>query len=294
VGIGQFFVGDPFISMWAALVRPSEDRLSLARVLIPGLAPTSILFGYQMATFLPLAVASLFSGPMFISRIFKVLSLLMFGIMMCALVLSGSRSAVGSALFGVAFVVFLLRRRSFRWTPWLVIGLIFSIFLYVLVAVFYQPARFLLLGKDISVVVRLSLALTALKYAFFHPYGTGVYRPMDEEYVVLDFDPRVGAFIGTLTPHNQFLNILVYYGFPGLVMLIVFYWILLKTLKRSWWAAIRNQDACMWIVGGLIGAFLAYLINSMFHNLGPFVGDWFHWFIIGLAFSVHRLILSLH
>jgi len=295
VGIGQFYVGGPFIDLWAALVRPPEERLSLARVLVPGLAPTSILLGYQLTTLLPLAVALLFSRPMFINRILKGLVVLISMTMMFALVLSGSRSAIGSAFFGIAFVVLLLRRRASRWGPWLVIGLTFGILLYILVGVFYQPARFLLLEEDLSVAVRPSLALTALQYAFFHPFGTGIFRPTEEEYVILQFDPRVAAHIGTLTPHNQFLNILVYYGFPGLVMLIAFYWLLFRTLRKSWQVAVQNQDAYnyKWMVGGLIGAFLAYLINSMFHNAGPFVGDWFHWFVIGLVFSVHRLLLSL-
>jgi len=292
VGIGQFYVGGPFIDLWATLVRPPEGRLSLARVLVPGLAPMSILLGYQLATLLPLAVALLFSRSMFISRILKGLVVLVSITMVFALVLSGSRSAIGSAFFGVAFVVLLLRRRGSRWGPRLVISLTFCILLYVLVGVFYQSARFLLLVEDISVAVRPSLALTALRYAFFHPFGTGVYRPSKEEYVILGPDPRVEAVVGALTPHNQFFNVLVYYGFPGLVMLVVFYWLLFRTLRKCWLATVQNHDAYKWMVGGLIGAFLAYLVNSMFHNAGPFVGDWFHWFFIGLAFSVHRLVLS--
>jgi len=294
VGIGQFYVGGPFIDLWATLVSPPQERLSLARVLVPGLAPTSILLGYQLTTLLPLAVALLFSKSMFGSRILKGLVVLVSITMVFALVLSGSRSAIGGAFFGVAFVVLLLRRRGSRWAPRVVMALTFGIFLYILVGVFYQPARFLLLGEDLSVAVRPSLALTALQYAFLHPFGSGVYRPTEEEYVVLHFDPRVAAMLVRLLLHNQFLNILVYYGFPGLVMLIVFYWILFRTLRKSWRATVRNQHAYnyKWMVGGLSGAFLAYLINSMFHNAGPFVGDCFHWFFIGLAFSIHHLVLS--
>jgi hypothetical protein len=291
VAIGQFYMGDPFINLWSVLVKPPEERLFLARILAPGLAPTSILLGYQLAMLLPLTVGLLFR-PAFANWVAKSLLLLASGTMILALVFCGSRSAIGGSLFGMTFVVLFLHRRSRSWSYRAVIGLAFGLLLYLLVGLFYWPERFLLIGKDLSVSLRPSLALTALQYALLHPFGTGIYRPTEEEYIILHSDPRVVEFVATLTPHNQFLNVLVYYGFPGLFMLITFYWLLFKTLKKSWRATVRNRGAYRWMVSGLAGAFLAYLINSMFHNAGPFVGDWFHWFFIGLVFSAQRLVIS--
>ena len=42
----------------------------------------------------------------------------------------------------------------------------------------------------------------------------------------------------------------------------------------------------------MVGALAAYGVNSLLHNSGPFVGDWAHFFIVGLVFSIERIVAS--
>ena len=42
----------------------------------------------------------------------------------------------------------------------------------------------------------------------------------------------------------------------------------------------------------VVGALAAYGVNSLLHNSGPFVGDWAHFFIVGLVFSIERIVAS--
>jgi len=296
VGIGQWFIGEPFISLWLALVEVPEHALRTVRLLVPGLAPTSILLGYQLTIAIPLAVALFVSWRGAGSRARKLVLAIAIAIMSLAVVLTGSRSAVGAALLGVVFVMLLLHgRRKRGWMTRFALALSLGALLYIGIGYLYAPSRFVgvFVGvEDISVHARLPIQVAAIQYAMDHPFGTGIYHPV-EKYLPWDIDPRVAEAILRLTPHNQFLNVLVYYGFPGLALLIAFYWLILKQTYGLWQAvAHRAQYDLLYAVAGLAGALLAYLVNSLFHNAGPFVGDRFHWYLIGLMFSVQRLVLS--
>jgi hypothetical protein len=41
---------------------------------------------------------------------------------------------------------------------------------------------------------------------------------------------------------------------------------------------------------GLLGSFVAYVINACFHNNNPFFGDTFNWMLIGLVLAVMNLV----
>ncbi len=140
--------------------------------------------------------------------------------------------------------------------------------------------------------VRIPMIITALRYSLDYPLGTGRYYP-SASHVSAGWDARIVDTVLAYTPHNQFLNILVYFGFPGLILLILFYVLILISLIYSARLVIRSRDEALYLlIAGVAGGLAAYGVNSLLHNNGPFMGDWGHFFIIGLAFSIQRIAAS--
>ena len=162
----------------------------------------------------------------------------------------------------------------------------------------YQSRRGLelntrLLGtSDTSARERLPMTLTALRYSLDHPLGTGSYSPT-REHIGEGLDDAMVERLLVKTPHNQFLNVLVYYGFPGLTLLVAFYLLILRSLVHSGRYILRSGDTSLYFLGtAAFGALAAYGVNSLLHNAGPFVGDWAHFLIVGLVFSIERIAAS--
>jgi len=291
VGIGQFFLGEPFWRIWQTLIENKIDSslISYAKR-IPGLAPTPITFGYHMATIIPLSVAffhSLIRGK---NKFQKVLIILATTGMIFGIILGGYRAALGGASLGISVVMFLLHSKKKQWRYVLSKSIILSIIVYLVIGWLYNPIKYILL-RDISAKARLPMLQTAILYALRHPFGTGYYEIEENIELVYVEDPAIAEIILKTTPHNQFLNVLIYYGFPGLLLLIIYYWLCLKTTYKLWKnTANSNSLYLKWLPAGIFGALLGYLVNSMTHNAGPFVGDIFHWYLIGLIFSVLRIV----
>ena len=68
--------------------------------------------------------------------------------------------------------------------------------------------------SDSSARARIPMTLTALRYSLDHPLGTGTYSPT-REHIGEGLDEAMVEHLLVNTPHNQFLNVLVYYGYPG-------------------------------------------------------------------------------
>ena len=142
---------------------------------------------------------------------------------------------------------------------------------------------------DESARTRLPMAIMAVRYALDHPLGTGEYSP-DSSHIAPGADPEIARLILSRTPHNQFLEVLVYYGFPGLALLILFYVFALRSLIHSTRLAMRHRDTdVLLLIAAVVGGVAAYLINSVFQPNGPFAEDWHHFFLIGLLFGIQRI-----
>jgi len=78
---------------------------------------------------------------------------------------------------------------------------------------------------------------------------------------------------------------LAFYGFPGLVLLLIFYVLLFRLLRpiKNYAPFLKGAQV------GLLGGFIAYLVNSLFHNNGPFIGDIINWYFIGVALAINKL-----
>ena len=317
VGLGILVQGEPFLSLWLWIADVSEGRVESAMSgRTAGLSVGTITFAYQLAVAIPLAVGLLLLLPL---RLFplgrsgergdasipcKILSdewiwrgaiVVLLTVLTTALVLNASRSALLGVFFGgmVALAPLLLKRPGLRRTPNLLSLAIVAVATFALVSLIEEGGAFnrrVLSVQDTSARARLPMVITALRYAVEYPLGTVVYEP-EPRHLPHDLDPSVQREVLRHTPHNQFLVVLVYYGWPGLALLLAFYGVIAVALLSSIRLALKLSTAdAIVLVASLAGCIAAYGCNSLFHNAGPFVGDWYHWIVIGLVFSAHAVL----
>ena len=140
---------------------------------------------------------------------------------------------------------------------------------------------------------RLAQAAAAWRYALDHPFGTGVYRPSRVHAGDAGEDAPDATFdeLSRFWPHNQFLHVLVLYGFPGLGLLLLFYGFLARAAWRAGRLAWREPRAELrLLVVAVIAAWAAYSVNSLFVPTGPLLQDWSHCFVLGLLLSLEGIL----
>ena len=143
---------------------------------------------------------------------------------------------------------------------------------------------------DASSWTRIHELGTVLRYVRDHPFGTGVYAPQ-LSHVSDGLSDWLVEELLRLWPHNQGLHVLALFGWPGLALLVVFYVCVLRSVVRLVVYAWRAADSDLrFLVVAVVGAWTAYSINTMFIPTSPFVGGWSHFYLIGLLFSVERLV----
>jgi len=294
VGIGQFFIGEPFISFWLASGEVSGKALdSVLGGRIAGLSNYAVPLSYQLCSIIPLGVALFAFRKKRLGRLQALLLIIAIFIILMALSLTLVRSSILGVFIGSSVVLFMKFQGKRRSGYLLISGVIVGLLLYGIFGYFLQPQRFIGLS-DVSARSRVPMQLTAINYSLKHPLGTGSYK-VSKSYApsFVEKESVIKEQIITHTSHNQFLNVLTYYGFPGLFLLIAFYRILYKGIKKQWeFINLNEKYQFEWIVAGLAGTFISYLINSWFHNAGLFVGDVFHWYFIGMFFATGRLLIQ--
>ena len=143
---------------------------------------------------------------------------------------------------------------------------------------------------DGSAQTRLHELATVFRYVREHPFGTGVYAP-ERSHVSEGIEEWLLEELLRLWPHNQFLHVWVLFGHLGLALLVAFYACVLRPAIRCGIFAWRIADTDLrFLAAGVVGAWAAYTINSMFIPTGPFLGGWSHFYLIGLLFGVERLV----
>ena len=148
------------------------------------------------------------------------------------------------------------------------------------------PPRHLLYASDLSARGRLPQTVTALRYAIDHPFGTGVYRPTRAHAGEGLSDHLLEETLRSW-PHNQFLHVLVLYGFPGLFLHLLFYGFLARAAWHAAKSARREPSGELrFLVVAVIAAWASYSVNSLFIPVGPFLEDWGHYFVLGLLLSL--------
>lgn len=285
VGVMQYFNFDFF---WQLREATGVSKTSvvgaqiLGRHRIPGLAYFAIPFSYQLGSIIPLFFALLLSK--FLPSNERKPLWVAFGIMSCAMIFSLTRSAILGCVLGLC-VVYHLSGRRFN------IGKITvsSLLLLILLASSDIIAnRFL--KMDESALARIPQTIVGVKIFLSNPMGVGVgqFQTHSAAYFKEVSHLSGATEILRTSSHNQFLNTAVYYGIPGVFFLLLFYkriFISLIHLRHSF-----EDPFLKGITIGLIGSFISYIINSLFHNAGPFVGDPFNWYFIGMVL----VLLNLH
>ena len=320
-GMAVAFIGEPFLTLWQQIA--SVRELDLYRIFtegrVTGFLPYASTFGYQLAAALPIAFAALICGAFGPSkparRIYDALLFVILIALIAALVMNATRAAILGLLITAVIIIapslFLphFRRRLF------VIALLLSLPLLAFSDIgLARNGATPLFGSDVSPAVdaandpgakenlrgifsysdwaaqsRIPLAVTALRYSIDHPLGAGAYRP-NQPHAPTNLDPESLNDVLNWQPHNQFLNMLATFGFPGLLLLTLFYALTARSLLHSARQILPQRDKThLFLLIAITGSMTAYFIVSMFHPTGPFLDDWSHFLIIGLAFSLHRL-----
>lgn len=293
VGLGQFFFDEPFIRLWLATGSVVTRGLSDVRAgRIAGLTGYSVPLSYQLGSITPFAIAILVFNKRKLSFGKRLVLMIIILVLLTALALTGIRSSLLGVFIG-SVIVILLGFKQRRWGRSIIfVSIIVGLLLYSILGYVYMPGRFIEL-EDISAKSRFPMQITSIKYSIAHPLGTGIYNPSISNIPSFVRGKRITETVLNTTPHNQFLNVLVYYGFPGLFLLLAFYLFIYQSLRKQWEYIYKEEvNELKWICAGLMGAFTSYIINSMFHNAGPFVGDYFHWYFVGLLFVVGRIAMK--
>ena len=328
-GLAVAFIGDPFLTVWLHIANVEEgkrldDVLIYGRV--AGLAMTTGTFSHQLVVAIPLAFAVLLydstgQGRESRRRIYEAALFVMLLTLVTAMVMNAARSTILGVLAAAVIIVLpslktpRLRRRLFFIIPLTAVWLL----------AFFNPvftvgdaagsvsnlfdgdtgrpasespavdnvkrnSRIFSIS-DRSARSRIPMAVAALRYSVDYPLGTGIYSP-DATHLSEGLHPvtRHGILRGLL-PHNQFLAMLVLYGFPGLVLFALFYALILRssfTPVRKFVIPARNT-LLHCLTAAAAGAVAGYLVFGLPNPVGPFEDDWSYFYVIGLVFSLERI-----
>lgn len=288
VGIGQFLNIDFFWKL-REIIAMTPEHISSQQILyrsnILGLALYSIPFGYQLTSIAPLNFGVLINKRH--KSFFKRINLsLTFVFCFSALLFTLNRSAILGGIIGVLVIIF-MNYSSMRLRKLISLIIIFIFLLLILNMLTDNIVvnRFLFSKIKTGMLPRELSVLRAIDVVFSHPFGIGRGNPSYMNYLEnsgIFFGGYIGEYSGVkiISPHNQFINIFLYYGFLGLFLLVLFYYYIFKGLFYLY----RNNNAFIrGVTTGLIGSFSAYIINSMFHNDGPFLGDPLNWYFVGVV-----------
>ena len=304
VGIGILVQGEPFTSLWLRIAEVSELGIALGyeeSVRIPssgrtsGLAGRTSAFAYQLTVAIPLALGLLLIplSRLFLLRhsgeggslpdclkasrdewILRGVAVVVLTGLTTVLVLNATRSALLGVFCGglVALSPLLLKRPGLRRMPSLLSLAVVAVSTFAIVSLIEEGGAFnprLFSVEDTSARARLPMAITAFRYAVEYPLGTVVYEP-EPRHAPSGLDPVVLEEILSHTAHNQFLLVLVHYGWPGFALLALFYGVVLRALASSLRLALKLRTAeSIVLVTSLAGSLVAYGCNSLFQPGGP-------------------------
>jgi hypothetical protein len=278
------------------ILHPDEIFSSQMMVVVryfhaPGLALYSIPLSYHLSTF------SIFYFALFLSQVqtkktflIKVSSFMVIIVMSIAVIIPQTRSAIFAAGSALIFVLISEFYRGWRFSQFR-LGLVrlFLILLSFSCAVFLtysllaeritsteaKPAEGgYRLGRvaELEDSQRLELTSAALQFISKHVLVGGGQE---------EFKSHQGKiYEHQVSPHNMFLNCLVYYGLIGLALLLA----LLREIFQTCAKALRLNLSpnTRWTVLGAVGGLIAYIFNSMFHNDSFVSGGTLPWWLLGL------------
>lgn len=258
-----------------------SDYLLQGTIRSIGLAGYSIPFSYQLVSVLPLAF-SLAINNTSCTKFEKLYLWIATVLITLALFANNTRSALLGCLIGFFCIIILSKktRKTLVNSASLIMILLLIFFKSVSIPDYILHRMHQL--KQESALCRVPLTLGALKVAIDHPLGVGkggYSQAAKEYYRELSYLPGAEVILKTGT-HNQFLNALVNYGIPGLLLLLLFYQRIFSGL--NYFLRNREDPFLKAVAIGIYSMFISYIIHSLFHNAGPFGEDPFNWYFIGI------------
>lgn len=277
-GIAQAMFGEPIYRFTQLLISKPDTYYAFGEA--AGLALYSLPLAYQILCVLPIFISLYLYGSLHNrNNTFIIASLIVLSVTLFSTLIRSAIIGIGIWIFGITFLKrndkkSVLRRKT-------VLLAIFA----VIFVVSLSTATFkqVLTVQDQSAQDRVPLLIMGLKIASLYPFGiasASKFTQYSIEHFDFIADMKRAESVKLMSPHNQFLNTLLYWGIPGFILLIFLFIykfkVLIKIFKTS-------KDNFIGIIAfGLLGVSIAYIVNSFFHNAGPFLGDIFYWYIIGL------------
>lgn len=285
IAIMQYFVGGPFLDLWeltrGQYADPRVKTLVLNQIRVAGLTDFSIRLSYQLCSLIPISasfVAARSSGIK--ARLIQLAALLL---LIGGLSVTFTRSAYLGAAIGT-IIVLPVRKRLQKFIM-IICLILLLVTCYIALGLYIQPH--LITFKNNPTMARIPLALAAICVAKDHPFGVGTNQLIKHTPSYYDKLKHLAAADSILhkNAHNQFLNVLAFYGLPGFTLLVILYVLIFRMFRRM----SCSNHFLRSLAAGLVGCFASYTVNSMFHNAGPFTGDTFHWLLIGLYLALYRV-----
>jgi hypothetical protein len=220
-----------------------------------GLFGYPVPYGYFMGTFIPIVypfVVSFFGRSVLKNVYIALLSLIGF----YGFLLSMQRAALIASIVSIFVINIFILRRDLNL-------IIMTIMIFLIIAFF----AFFGSGKEL-----LSLDLTIDRLSNQH------------NWIINSDTPVYGNGNQKASPHMYIYNTFSYYGFFGVVLILLFYITLLRTL-------IKHNKYCNMVVPngamvGLIMSIISYGLISLFHNNGHFAYDVVGFISFGYVFSM--------
>lgn len=289
VGILQYVPGLEFF--WTAReilgLPPDVAYQIIGKIRITGISTFVIPLSYQLLSLFPIALAWCLARAT--NREKRRVVLLYFSavIIFVGLVLTFIKAGIGGAVIGGGVVVAMLARA--RLVKPVILKCLAGCAVAGIVIAFLVPTlRNNVFRLGDTSFERIPIAVAAMTVIKMHPLGVGYsyYAKVDSIYSeVEEYQGSRAALVQF--PHNIILGLGAILGIPAVLIALVFYVLLFKGLWRV--ARIKDESGhniLQVLAIGLLGSFVAYLVNAMFHNNNPFFGDTFNWLLIGLTLAM--------
>jgi O-antigen ligase len=264
---------------------------------VPGMSETELELSYILSSgFLILTGVLLFKGLSPGIRRFIPVSML---IIAAATYFTYTRSAVIAIIIGL-ISLFLFIKTRIKGEVILVVMLIIAGFLVISPLGNQYLAGRSANNQEDSTVSRQILWQAGLGMALDHPIiGIGSDNFQSESpYYRSNVDPALLAYekqqywgystLGSVPPHNDFLNIWVSYGTPALIIFIALFILFMHNFINSFQISANGFIKGLSI--GLAAALIAYGVNAFYHNALAAIS--LFWILGGLSVTVTKLAIQ--
>ncbi len=284
-GLLMTFVGGPFLYFWErAIASPdAHDRMLLEVVMrgrVLGLSSWIFEFSYQVAAMTAGSLAALLGAR---HRHHRLLWSFVFLLSCTSLVMCGERSALIGAAVGTVFVV---RKSGIKMT-WMKLLLLVPIAWWVLFGNFADALQAHLghsegtylkqrLGGESSgeYRARLQMQIAGAATVLKNPLGASIETYQTEAW---NTSQDVRMFFGTSSAipssHNHFIQVGMHSGWIGWLIAALTILMTARCIRSFNLKTSVCDSRYGWVYCGIVGGFLATIVNSLFHNAGLFFGE---------------------